>query len=201
MRRLALLLALSLAPVFAQVDVSKLITGNPNSPEAIAAASFGQGKTVWIFYHAPSIRDPKTKQPRHIFGAAGALQPNGTVWRLGADYATLLHTDVDLDINGLTVPKGDYTLYVDLDGGKWKLIVNKQLMNAQGTRFQWGIADAKGTTTNDPAKEVGRTDLTMGKPASPVETLKISLTRTDATHGKLEIAWENTTASAPITVK
>jgi hypothetical protein len=46
----------------------------------------------------------------------------------------------------------------------------------------------------------------MGKPASPVETLKITLTRTesateDATHGKLEIAWENVTASVPFTVK
>ena len=46
----------------------------------------------------------------------------------------------------------------------------------------------------------------MGKPASPIETLKIALTRTgpateDATQGKLEIAWENVTASAPFTVK
>jgi hypothetical protein len=201
MKRLALLLALAIAPAFAQVEISKLITGNPDSPEALAAANFGRGKTVWIFYHAPSIRDPKTKQARHIFGGANALQADGTVWRLGADYATVLHTDSDIEINGLAVPKGDYTLYVDLDGGKWKLIVNKQLMNAQGNRAQWGIADAKGTTTNDPSKEVGRTDLTMGKPGSTVETLKISLSKTDATHGKLDIAWENVTASAPITVK
>jgi hypothetical protein len=48
---------------------------------------------------------------------------------------------------------------------------------------------------------VGRAELTMGKPAAPVETLKIALTRTDATHGRLEIAWENVTASAPFTVK
>ena len=99
------------------------------------------------------------------------------------------------------MPKGDYTLYIDLDKGKWKLIVNKQLMNARGTRPQWGIVDAKGTTTDDPAKEVGRTALTMGKPAAPVETLKIALTRTDDTHGKLDIAWENVTASVPFTVK
>jgi hypothetical protein len=147
------------------------------------------------------VTDSKTKEKRHIFNGAGALQADETIWRLGADYATVLHTDADLDIGGLAVPKGDYTLYVDLDKGKWKLIVNKQLMNARGTRPQWGIVDAKGTTTNDPAKEVGRADLTMGKPAAPVETLKIALTRTDATHGRLEIAWENVTASAPFTVK
>jgi len=186
----------------AQVDASKLITGNQASPEAIAAIHYGaEGKIIWIFYHAPSVRDEKTKEKRHIFNGAGALQADGTIWRLGADFATVLHTDADLDIGGLAVPKGDYTLYIDLDKGNWKLIVNKQLMNPRGTRPQWGILNAKGDTTDDPARELGRTALTMGKPAVPVETLKIALTRTDATHGRLEIAWENVTASAPFMVK
>jgi len=74
-------------------------------------------------------------------------------------------------------------------------------MNARGTRPQWGVANAKGDTTDDPAKEVGRTALTMAKPVAPVETLKIALIRTDDTHGKLDIAWENVTAAVPFTVK
>jgi hypothetical protein len=197
-----LLMAGMLGSALAQVDVSKLITGNQTSPEAIAAIHYGpEGKMIWIFYHAPSVSDSKTKEKRHIFNGAGALQPDDTIWRLGADYATVLHTDADLDLGGLAVPKGEYTLYIDLDKGNWKLIVNKQLMNARGTRPQWGIANAKGDTTDDPAKEVGRTALTMGKPASPVETLKIALNRTGDTQGKLEIAWENVTASVPFTVK
>ena len=129
------------------------------------------------------------------------MHGDDTIWRLGADYATILHTDADLDIGGLAVPKGDYALYIDLDKGNWKLIVNKQLMNARGTRPQWGVANAKGDTTDDPAKEVGRTALTMAKPVAPVETLKIALIRTDDTHGKLDIAWENVTAAVPFTVK
>lgn len=56
-------------------------------------------------------------------------------------------------------------LYIDLDKGNWKLIVNKQLMDARRGRPQWGIADARGGTTDDPANELGRTALTMGKPA------------------------------------
>ena len=99
------------------------------------------------------------------------------------------------------MPKGEYTLYIDVDKGNWKLIVNKQLMDARRRRPQWGIVDARGGTTDDPANELGRTALTMGKPAAPEETLKIALTRTDATHGKLDIAWENVTASAPFIVK
>src|SRR5262249_60035740 len=97
-----------LASALAQIGLSKLITGNQTSPEAIAAIHFGrEGKLIWIFYHAPSVRDPKTKERRHIFNGAGALQADDTIWRLGADYATVLHTDADLDIGGLSAPKGD----------------------------------------------------------------------------------------------
>jgi hypothetical protein len=203
MKRTLIIALLLTGMLGAQIDLSKLITGNHDSPDAIAAVHFGpEGKMIWIFYHAPSVTDPKTKEKRHIFNGAGALQADGTIWRLGADYATVLHTDADLDIAGLAVPKGDYTLYIDLDKGNWKLIVNTQLMNPRGTRPQWGIVDSKGATTNDPSKEVGRAELTMGKPPTPVETLRIALNHTDdATHGKLEIAWENVTASAPFTVK
>ena len=202
MKRIAmvgLLMTGMLGRALAQIDVSKLITGNQGSPESVAAIHYGwEGKLIWIFYHAPSVRS------RHIFNGAGALQPDGTIWRLGADDATVLHTDADLDIGGLAVPKGEYTLYAQVDKGNWKLIVNKQLTDARG-RPQWGI-NRDGSTTNNPATELGRTALTMGKPASPVETLKIALTRsepgtTDATHGKLEIAWENVTASVAFTVK
>src|SRR5579872_6023487 len=130
---IGLLLTCLSGTALAQIDVSKLITGNQGSPEAITSIHYGrEGKLLWIFYHSPSVNG------RHIFNGAGALQPDGSVWRLGADDATVLHTDADLDIGGLAVPKGEYTLYVDLDQGNWKLIVNKQLMNPRGNRSQWG---------------------------------------------------------------
>src|SRR5919199_5677731 len=186
----------------AQIDVSKLIIGNQTSPESIAAIHYGaEGKIIWIFYHAPSMTDSKTKEKRHIFNGPGALQPDGTIWRLGADFATILHTDADLDIGGLAVPKGEYALYVDLDKGNWKLIVNKHVMDVRRGRPLWGIANRKGDTTNDPATELGRVSLTMGKPATLVETLKIAFARTGESQGKLDIAWENVTASTPFTVK
>jgi hypothetical protein len=49
------------------------------------------------------------------------------VWRAGANAATTLTTGVDLDIGGLHVPAGTYTLYVLLrDRENWQLIVNRQ---------------------------------------------------------------------------
>jgi hypothetical protein len=41
----------------------------------------------------------------------------------------------------------------------------------------------------------------MGKPPSPVETLKITLSGAGGAKGKLLIEWENVAASAPFTVK
>jgi hypothetical protein len=192
----ALLLgSLTLAP--AQLKKEDLATKNTASPGAEASVTIN-GKNIWIYYHAPSIRG------RHIFGGDGALQPDGSIWRLCADYATVLHTDADLDLNGLAIPKGDYTLYADLDNGEWKLIVNKALM--AGGRHIWGVGVSpdgihEGKTTDDPATELGRVALTMGKPSSPVETLKITLSSTGGAKGKLLIEWENVTASAPFTAK
>jgi hypothetical protein len=182
---------------FAQVKKEELATKNTLSPGAETSVTVN-GKNIWIYYHAPSVRG------RHIFSGDGALEPYGKVWRLGADYATVLHTDADLDLNGLAIPKGDYALYIDLDNGHWKLIVNKTLM--AGVRHIWGVGVSpdgvrEGATTDDPATELGRASLTMGKPSSLVETLKITLTGSRGAKGKLLVEWENVTASARFTVK
>jgi Protein of unknown function (DUF2911) len=162
----------------AQVKKEDLATKNTASPGAETSVAIN-GKNLWIYYHAPSARG------RHIFNGAGALQPDGSVWRLGADYATVMHTDADLD------------------NGQWKLIVNKTLM--AGARHIWGVGVSpdgirEGATTDDPATELGRASLTMGKPSSPLETLKITLSGAGGAKGKLLIEWENVTASAPFTV-
>jgi hypothetical protein len=176
-----------LAAAFGQAfDKSKLITKNDQSPGKETSVAIG-GKQLWIYYHAPSVRT------RQIFGGAGALQPDDSVWRAGADYATVLHTDAALDIRGLAVPAGDYSLYIFLDKGKWQLIVNKKT-------GQWGIKQ-DGGTTDEPGDELGRTALTMAKPAAPVETMKIDLSSAGGNRGKLQIEWANVSASVPFTVK
>ncbi len=59
----------------------------------------------------------------------------------------------------------------------------------------------EGATTDDPATELGRASLTMGKPSAPVETPEITLSGAGGAKGNLLIKWENVTASAPFTVK
>ncbi len=144
------------------------------------------GKTISINYSAPSVKGREGK----LFGKDGRIgsDPNYPVWRAGANSATALHTDADLDLGGLAVPKGDYTLYVNLaDPDHWELVVNKQT-------GQWGL-------TYDASKDLGRVKMTMSKPPAMVEQLKYTLSDTGGHKGKLQLAWEDHVASVPFTVK
>lgn len=171
---------------FAQLDKKKFMRSNPQSPAEEAAVTIN-GKQVWIVYHAPSMRG------RKIFGGEGALQPDGSIWRAGADFATVMHTDGALDIGGVSVPAGDYSLYIDLDKGNWQLVVNKQT-------GQWGI-NRDGSTTMDASQNVGKAAMKMSKPPSPIETFKITLSDSGGGKGKLQMEWENKIAEVGFSVK
>jgi hypothetical protein len=152
----------------------------PKSPAATATATIA-GKAVTITYSSPGVKGREGK----LFTKDGQIghDPTYPVWRAGANAATKLHTDGDLQIGSLPVPKGDYTLYVDIsDPDNWVLVVNTQT-------GQWG-------TVYDKAKDLGRVPMTMTKPAGPIENLKYSLS-----DGKLTLAWEDHIASVPYSAK
>jgi hypothetical protein len=142
------------------------------------------GKRLSIAYSAPSVRR------RKIFGPGGLISrdPTYPVWRAGANSATSFHTDANLDVGGLLVPKGDYTLWVLVsDPEHWQLVINKET-------GQWGL-------TYRQNMDLGRVKMNMSKPAAPIETYKITLSSTGANAGKLQLEWENYIASVPIMVK
>jgi hypothetical protein len=153
------------------------------SPPATASVAIG-GKTLSVHYSAPSVRG------RKIFGPGGLLSQDPTypAWRAGANSVTAFHSDADLDIGGLLVPKGDYTLYAWIaDPEQWQLILSKQT-------GQWGL-------TYEPKMDLGRVKLTMSKPPVSIETYKVILSSTGPKSAELKLEWENHIASAPITVK
>ena len=155
------------------------------SPPATESKIIG-GKTISIAYNSPRVNGRVGK----LFGKDGRIGQDKTypVWRAGANAATKFHTDAALDVGGLAVPAGDYTLYVDLtDPANWKLIINKQT-------GQWGL-------TYSQAQDLGRIPMTMAKPPAMVEELKYTLTDAGGSKGTLTLAWENVVASVPFTVK
>jgi hypothetical protein len=93
-------------------------------------------------------------------------------------------------VGGLSVPKGDYTLYVDIsDPGQWVLIINKQT-------GQWGMK-------YDKAQDLGRVTMNMEKPPTMAEklTYMFMVKEPGAKHGILSLAWENLCGSVPIKVQ
>ena len=149
----------------------------PKSPHENVSADVG-GHKITITYGRPSMRGRKIM---------GGLVPYGKVWRTGADAATTLQTDVDLDINGLKVPKGKYALFTLPNPDGWTLIVNK-------TADQWGAFDYK------EADDLGRTKMQVSKSGSPVEQFTITVTPAGSNAATLKLEWENTAASVPVKV-
>ncbi len=138
---------------------------------SLAAPRGSQGLTpgkITINYGQPHLRGRPVDR----------LTPNGTVWRLGANEATSLETDVDLTIGGLAVPKGKYTLFTLPQPGGWKLIINKQT-------GQWGTAYAAD-------QDLGRVDLRRRTLAAPLDAFSIWLVpsgQPGVPRGELRFAW------------
>jgi hypothetical protein len=147
------------------------------SPPATAAVAIN-GKKLTISYSAPSMRGRKIM---------GALVPYGHWWRTGADSATTFQTEANLDIGGMKVPKGAYTIYTLPGAKEWLLIVNKQL-------GQFG-------TEYDEKQDLGRVKMTLAQTPAPVERFKIELLSTGGNKGLLKMTWERTEVSVPITVQ
>jgi hypothetical protein len=56
----------------------------------------------------------------------GEVVPYNQVWRTGANAATVFSTSRPLEIRGVTIPAGAYTLWTLPSPGGWKLIVNRE---------------------------------------------------------------------------
>src|ERR1700694_1739459 len=119
------------------------------------------------YEEAPSLSGPSriaiTYGQPHARGrrVEGGLIPLDTVWRFGANMATTLHTDLDITLGDVKLPRGDYSLFILYARAGYSLVVNR------GTG-QWG-------TDYDATKDVGRVTLASRTMAEPEPSLSIYL--------------------------
>jgi hypothetical protein len=106
------------------------------------------------------------------------------VWRTGANEATTLTTEVDLNIGGVKVPAGKYTLYTLPSEGTWKLIINKQT-------GQWG-------TRYDQSQDLARVDMKKSSLPQPVEQFTISFDKKSESTADLNLDWADTRVSVAV---
>ena len=142
------------------------------------------GATITVVYSRPFTKDPKSGETRKIWGA---LVPFGKVWQTGADEATTLTTDKDLEIGGTAIPAGTYSLFTIPEENGGKLIVNKQT-------GQWG-------TRYDEAQDFARVDLKKSPLNEPAEQFTISIEQNEGSGGELRLMWENVAYSTMVSVK
>lgn len=141
-----------------------------------------RGGEIKVCYGSPSARG------RIIFGS---VVPYGRYWRLGANEPTRIFTSVPLEIAGIAVPPGRYSLYAIPERDRWQLAVNRSI-------FHWG------TDFSDRviAREVGRTAVPAVQSRPFVEALTLRLLPGETPERvSLMIEWEHTKVEVPITVR
>jgi hypothetical protein len=144
------------------------------SPPGTAEVTL-KNKKITIDYSRPSLKGRKVGQE---------LAPYGKVWRTGANEATALNTEIDLNIGGAKVPAGKYTLYTLPSEGTWKLIINKQT-------GQWG-------TQYDESQDLARVDMKKTALPQSVEQFTISFDKKNGNTANLNLDWENIRVSVEI---
>lgn len=139
------------------------------------------GAEVKVCYGRPSARG------RTMIG--GDAVPYGRLWRTGANEPTILHNPVPVEVAGIPLEPGSYSLYTVPGETEWTVILNR-------STSQWG---AEGQYTAEvEAQEVGRATVPSERTPDHVETFTL---RSEAAGNGAELVleWEHTRVRIPVT--
>jgi hypothetical protein len=132
------------------------------------------------FAQAPGMKEASVNMSgKNITLKYSALPASGQITGKPA----LFHTDSNLEVQGLAVPKGDYALFLEPQAGEWQLII---------TRHKPGTPAALNAKL-----ELGRVPMDMKKAPAPADALRMTLTSYGKLAGKLELTWGSSIASVP----
>jgi hypothetical protein len=117
----------------------------------------------------------------------GNVVPYDVVWRTGANAATQFSTSARIEVAGIELAPGTYTLWTLPARAGATLIINRQT-------GQWG-------TGYNSRMDLARAPLITQVQAQPVDTFTIAIEPTSASTGRLLMRWDRFEWSAPVTVK
>ena len=167
----------SACPVLLPKDVP--VEGRKSPLDSLTFTAAGQ--KVKLCYGRPSSRG------RTMIGGPGI--PYGKLWRTGANEPTVIFTPVALEIAGIKVPAGKYSIYSVPGEKEWEIIVNR-------STSQWGHESTY--TPEVEAQEVGRGKVPAEKQAAPVETFTITPEPATGETQRLVLTWEKTRVGIPV---
>ena len=163
------LLILSLA------NAQTLTTPQP-SPLQTIKQNFALG-SIELSYSRPA------KKGRKIMGD---LVPFGKVWRTGANAATTITFSEEVTIGGLAVKAGKYGLLTIPDAGKWTVIISKDVNVSSPAAYK-------------PENDVVRVQSDVVTTPFTVENFTINFANITSSSCNVEMMWENSYVSFPIT--
>ncbi|SHM84960.1 Protein of unknown function [Cyclobacterium lianum] len=155
----------------------------PLSPPATASYNQG-GLEITVDYSQPS------KKGRLIFGeeSAGALQPYGKYWRLGANAPTEITFNQDVTFGGQAVNAGTYRLYAIPGPETFEVRLNSDT----GAFF--------GASEPDAALDVLSVKAPVQQTNSTVETFTIDIRAADNA-ARITFSWDNVRFSVPVALQ
>ena len=130
---------------------------------------FGLG-TISVKYYRPNTKG------RKVFGG---LEPYGTVWRTGANNATVVTLTDTVWVEGHAIAPGSYSLFSIPGANEWTIIFNKEVQ-------QWGAY------AYNEKQDLLRFKVKPGKLPNKIETLTIQFANVTEEDCVMQIQWEST---------
>ncbi len=152
---------------FTAANTYAQLTPQPSTTQSISQG-FGLGK-ITLTYSRPNVKG------RKIFGG---MEPYGTVWRTGANSASVLKFTDEVTMNGQKIPAGEYGFFSIPGENEWTIIINKQ-------PNQWGAYTYKA------ADDFLRFKVKTEHLPALTETMMLAFTNVQPTTCDLQMMWEH----------
>ena len=133
-----------------------------------------------VFYNRPFRKE------REIFGA---LVPFNQVWRTGANEATTFETNKPLQVKGMPLAAGKYTLWTVPKDSTWNVIFNSK-------QYSWGV-NAQMQPMWDPNYDALNIEVPVQKLGNHVEQFTIAFDNS-TDNLLLTMAWDNVKVEVPL---
>lgn len=158
------------------------LTTRSHSPTKTTEFSY-EGLDMKVVYCQPF------KKGRLIFGEAkdGALQPYGKYWRLGANEATEITFNKDVNFAGKAVPAGTYVMYAVPGADSFEISLNSEV-------GRWGAME--------PNYSLDVVKVNVPVATAPAESEQFTINfGSNADGAAMDLMWDKTIVTVPITLQ
>lgn len=161
----------------------------PLSPPGVASTQLGD-HWIDVSYSRPILRGRE-----NIFGSGEEygqqITANAPLWRVGANVTTRIKTEADLEINGVSVPAGEYSFFIDLHEGAWTGVISTQPYMESFDRERVAEGITWGAYGYSPEHDVVRAPMTVTSPDMQVDQMTIFFADCTEAGGYLGVVWGN----------